>query len=317
MQIVESFSALKQKKLKKTVMTIGMFDGLHRGHQKVIRSVVKEAEKRNSPSLVVTFKTHPSKTLFKDKQRHVSLITPIEEKLSLLKKMGIQCVLLLPFNRKISQITAESFLKNMLFDSAEIDLICIGEDTTFGKGGLGDVGFLMKMKIILGYQLKVIPNVKSGAVIIRSTRIREYLRNGELVKANKLLGRPFCLTGKVIRGDRLGNRIGFPTANIQTDQEIIPKNGVYAVWAQIKGKLYRGVLNIGVRPTLKRKSKKIHIEVHLLNFHQQIYGQNLKLFFIRHLRDERAFSGLDPLQKQIKIDRDRARAFLSSSISVS
>lgn len=310
MQILKQFKELSQLKLKNTVMTIGTFDGLHLGHQKVIKELVARAKKRKAKSLVLTYATHPSRVLHKDPKKWVPLISQLSQKVDLFKGLGVDYLLFLPFNQRFSKLSPKHFIEKTVCDSVQLSEVCIGEDTTFGKGGAGDVRLLKALSSKMGFALSVVPNVKVGSLVVRSTRIRELIQKGDVTRAAQFLGRPYSLIGKVVHGDKIGSKIGFPTANLKSLNELVPARGVYAVKVQIKKKSYLGALNIGVRPTLKQKGLKETLEVHLLGFNRAIYGAEITVYFNRKIRSEKKFDKIDQLKKQIEKDLSQVkRAF--------
>ncbi len=309
MKVLNQFDQLAQLNLRKGVLTIGTFDGVHVGHQKVIQRVVQAAKRKQAPSIVLTYAKHPSEVLFKDAKRHVPLITTLDQKLNLLKGLGVSYVFILPFNKRFSQMSPESFLRDKLFKSIQLSDLYLGKDTTFGKGGKGNVSLLKKMSAELGYKLTVVLNEKIKNRVVRSTRIREAIQNGEMERGAQFLGRPYSIKGKVVHGNKLGRQIGFPTANLAVENKLLPENGVYAVISQIKGKQYKGALNIGFRPTLSGKKKKLSVEVHLIGLNREIYGEECTLHIFCKLRAEKRFSNLNSLKKGILLDLDKTEKF--------
>jgi riboflavin kinase/FMN adenylyltransferase len=311
MKVLTQFSALAQERLKNVVMTLGTFDGVHQGHQKLIEQVVARAKKKRAPSLVLSYARHPSRVLAKNSAKWVPLLTTVEKKISLLEKMGVDYLLFLPFNRRFAQIPPRKFFEEKVCGAVGLSEVWIGKDTTFGKGGKGDPLFLKKLGQELGFKVFTFPNVMVKGEVVHSTKIRRLIQEGDLGKANAFLGRPYSIEAKVVRGDQIGQKIGFPTANLQTKNESLPGRGVYAVLAKWGKKEWIGGLNIGFRPTLHLKRKELRIEAHFIGLKQKIYGKKLEVFFFHKLRDEKRFSGLPELKKQIQKDLEAAQKFFN------
>ena len=287
-------------------VTIGNFDGVHLGHQHIIKMLIKEARENNRKAAVITFDPHPQMVLHPEK-RPFYLITSLEEKIKLLEELGVDAVILIPFSLEFSKMTAEDFVCQIL-DSLQIKKIFIGYDYTFGKDKVGNAAFLVDFGNRLGFDIDIINAVRVDDTIVGSTRIRNAILEGDVKTVIAPLGRPYNLSGIVVKGSRRGGSLGFHTANIKTDKVLIPAHGVYAVIVHLKGIRYRGVSNIGVNPTFD--DERLSIEVHLLDFDRDIYGKSLEVLFIDRIRDEVKFADPEKLVAQVKRDIEKAEAIL-------
>lgn len=310
MRILKRFEDLARFPLRNAVVTLGTFDGMHRGHQKVIRQAVLKARKWGGPSVVLTYADHPLKILFPE--RVPPLITPIEEKLELMEHIGVKFIVIIPFTKNFSKIPAEKFILDIVCRSLEAKEFCVGPDTTFGEGGKGNPQLLREIGRDLGFQVTVVPRVYVGKKPVSSTVVRQAIGKADFAAASRLLNRPYSVRGHVIRGEGRGRDLGFPTANVTPQNELLPPHGVYAVWLNWRGRFYNGILNWGRCPTLPKK-KRNHppLEVHLFDFKKQLYGEPVEIFFYRKLRRERKFSSVQALTAQISKDAARARQLLA------
>ena len=290
-------------RLQCAVVTIGNFDGVHLGHQFIFRRLVEEARQEGCPAVVISFDPHPKMVLHPER-RPFYLITSPEEKIRLAAGFGIDAFILIPFTLDYAGTTAEAFVREILWERLRIRKILIGHDYTFGRGKEGNETFLTEAGHRLGFAVEVMNAFSIGDTVVSSTKIRDALLAGEVGFAATLLGRPYNLSGRVVSGNRRGSDLGFPTANIAPDKELVPARGVYAVRCLLEGESHDGVLNIGFNPTFG--DGKLSIEVHLLRFHRNIYGKTLDVHFIERIRDEVRFKGPEELIAQI--DRDIARA---------
>ncbi len=296
MKTIFGLSNLK-KRLKDTVVVIGVFDGLHRGHRFLIKNAVSCARNLNKKSLCLTFHPHPNGEPY---------LISLKHRIKLIFEMGIDYCLVVSFNRKFSKISAKNFVRGILVKLFRPSLIFIGENFRFGYRASGDVGLLKNMGELFGFKVKPIKELKAGATVISSRRIRRLIRCGELKDAERFLGRKVSVLGTVIKGAKRGRILGYPTANINPHHEVLPKEGVYAVRV-LYGKLtYNGLCNIGGRPTFNPSEETQTIEVHLFNFKKNIYGKDVEIQFIRKLRDEKKFPSGIALSSQIKKDSQRA-----------
>lgn len=285
---------------KESILTIGTFDGVHIGHNKILKRLIQDSKKNNLSSLVMTFFPHPRMIL--NKSHEIKMIDTIDEKINLLEKTGLDNLIIHPFDNNFSKIRAKEFVEEILVKKLKIKEIIIGYDHKFGKDREASVKDLKKFGQDYIFNVKEIPAEEIDSIAISSTKIRNAILNGEIEKCNKFLGRNFILTGKVVYGEGLGKKIDFPTANIEIKEtyKIIPKNGVYLVKTKINSNTYFGMMNIGIRPTVGGTNKSL--EIHFFNFKDNIYGKNVSIEIIKKIRDEEKFSSIDQLKIQLKKD---------------
>jgi len=303
------FRGLKEfKETKKSIVTVGTFDGVHIGHQKIIKKL--NANKKDANSVLLTFYPHPRMVL--QDESNLKLLNTLEEKIELLKKTELDCLVVEPFTKHFSRLTAFDFVRDILVNILNIKKLVIGYDHRFGKNREGDFKQLQEYGEIYDFKLKEITAQDIEEVTVSSTKIRKALADGNIKTANKYLGYNYLLTGKVVRGQGLGNKWNYPTINIQiaNPYKLIPKNGVYLVSAQLRSSQFYGIMNIGYRPTVNGKNRTI--EVHLLDFKADVYGDDIKICMMQRLRDEQKFPSIDALIKQIKKDELLARRIISS-----
>ena len=288
-----------------TVITIGNFDGVHLGHQKLFDFVKRKAKQINGKSIVITFNPHPIKVLFKD--HPLKLITTLEDKIKLIEKCGIDITICIPFTLEFAQIEAEDFVSKILLDKFNAKWIIVGYDYRFGKNRRGDREMLKKLADVYGFKVTVVRAYKKRGKILSSTAVRNALMEGNIKEANLFLGRAYHIDGEVIKGAGRGSSIlGYPTANILPKQEIIPKEGVYVVKVTIKeGLTFKGVANIGRNPTFGNTN--LSYEVHILNFKEDLLGKIIRVHFIERLRDEKKFTSSEELKNTIAQDIEFAR----------
>jgi riboflavin kinase/FMN adenylyltransferase len=296
-------------RLQRAVVTIGNFDGVHLGHQFIFRRLVEEARREGCPAVVISFEPHPKMVLHPER-RPFYLITSPEEKIRLAAELGIDALILIPFSLEYARTTAEAFVQEILWERLRIRKILIGHDYTFGRGKEGNETFLAESGRRLGFAVEVMNAFRIGDTVISSTKIRNALLAGDVGFAATLLGRPYNLSGRVVSGNHRGGGLGFPTANIAPDKELVPARGVYAVHCLLEGKRHDGVLNIGFNPTFA--DGKFSIEVHIFDFQGDIYGEILDVHFIERIRDEVRFTTPELLIAQIDRDIVRAREILQS-----
>lgn len=306
MQVIRGLEDIPQE-FRDAYVTIGNFDGVHLGHIPILKKIVDEAHGENRKALVITFDPHPKKVLHPDISPFY-LITTLEEKVKLLEDVGIDGVILIPFNLEFSKISAEAFVNQILWYKLHIRKIFVGHDYFFGKNKVGNVTFLANKGKKLGFAVDVFNAVKFGDETISSTRLRYAILNGNVKMAMRLLGRPYNVSGVVIPGKSRGSTLGIPTANIKPDKELIPTEGVYAVIVHLEDDRFRGVLNIGFNPTFSDNERSV--EVYILDFSGNIYGKILNVFFIDRIRDEVKFDTPAQLVEQIKKDIEQALAIL-------
>jgi riboflavin kinase/FMN adenylyltransferase len=296
-----------ERSFRNPVLTIGNFDGVHLGHQRIFQLVKGKAREIGGESIVYTFEPHPAEVLAP--QLKPLLITSLEEKLRLIEDQGIDLTICANFSGDFADQTPEDFVKKVLYDQIKIRQLFVGHDYTFGKDRRGNIALLKEFGRKLGFNVEVVEAVRVGGMVVSSTLIRELIQKGELREAAKLLGRNYLLIGQVIHGHGRGSKnLGFPTANLKPAGALFPKPGIYAVFAIYEGKRYEGVANLGWNPTFH--DQKFSIEVHILNFHQDIHGHRLQVEFVERLRDEVAFRGPEELIAQIKKDIARAKELL-------
>jgi len=288
-------------------LAIGVFDGVHLGHQAVIQRALDDAQRSAGTAVVVTFDPHPVRVLRPEQAPR--LLTSTAHKLRLIRDLGVARQLIIHFDPAFAATPPEEFIRALAAASQPLREICVGFEWSFGKGRAGNLALLERLGAEIGYSEVGVPAVEIDGEIVSSTLIRRAVEAGDLSRAARLLGREFTLLGTVIEGDRLGRTIGFPTANLSAHNEQYPPNGVYAVEVQRGAERLRGVVNIGVRPTIKNASGERVLEVHLFDFAADIYGDDLEITFRQFLRPEQKFSGLDALRAQIARDVQQARAF--------
>lgn len=289
------------------VVTQGTFDGVHLGHQHVLKQVVNLAKKYNKPSLLITFHPHP-RLVIDPQNTSIKLLSSIEEKAKSILEMGIDYVLVLSFTQNISQLSPEDFVSEVLVQKLNVQCMVVGYDHRFGKNRSG--GFIELTALAQKYHFDVeeLNASEIDEIAVSSTRIRKALTNGELKIANELLGHPYMLTGIVVKGQQLGRQLGYPTANIQIDEpnKLIPPNGVYIGFTEIDNVKFKIMLNIGVRPTVDGSHQTI--EAHIIDFNKDIYNKKISLFLVQFLRLEERFNGLEALKTQLKNDEAKTRA---------
>ncbi|MCI2229415.1 bifunctional riboflavin kinase/FAD synthetase [Polaribacter sp. MSW13] len=297
---------------EKTFVTIGTFDGVHFGHQKIIEKLVAEAKKANKKSVLLTFFPHPRMVLQKDVS--LELINTIDEREKLLKKTGLDYLIIHPFSKEFSRKTALEFVREVLVNQLNISKLIIGYDHHFGKNREGNIEQLTEYSHLYNFTVEEIPAQDIDDVSVSSTKIRRALASGNLKTANNYLGYNFMLTGVVINGKHLGGKIGFPTANIDVKEtyKLIPKTGVYVVKSIIKNKIVFGMMNIGNRPTVNGNHQTI--EVHFFDFNQDLYNQKLTVELLYFLRDEEKFDTLDSLILQLKKDEKTTRNYIKNNL---
>lgn len=287
------------------VITIGTFDGVHIGHKTILKEIVDHAKEVQGESILLTFEPHPRKVIFPDKP--LQLLTPLEEKLELVKATGVDHIVVVPFTKAFANLTAEEYISDFLVKQFKPHSIVIGYDHQFGNDRKGDINLLKQLSEQYRYKVYEISAQLIHDAAVSSTKVRKAVSSGDMTEAANMLGRPYSLTGEVVKGAQLGNTIGFPTANIQpnSNEQILPANGVYAIKAIYKGNVYNAMLNIGIRPTVSNELS-LHIEANIFDFDQDIYGEQLTIQFITRLRDEEKFPSIDHLKQQLNKDKEDA-----------
>ena len=310
MELINRFDKI-EKPFKNAVITIGNFDGVHLGHQALFHEVIEKADAINGTSIVMTFEPHPVRVL--KQNGHLSLITVYEQKIELIENSGVDVLICVPFTKDFATISAKNFVQDLLLKSIGMKAIVVGKDYTFGRNREGDIDLLKTYAKNWGFEVIVadwIQTSKNWPGRISSTRTRELVMAGKVDEAQKLLGRYYQIRGKVTSGRNRGGRLlGFPTANVLLQNELCPKNGIYAVTVECSGKIYQGVANIGFSPTFD--DHIFSVEVHILDFNKNIYGQKIRINFVQRIRGEKKFSSISELSDQIKKDIVRARNILS------
>ncbi len=297
---------------QKTIVTIGTFDGVHIGHQKIIEKLIQGKENSDYESLILTFFPHPRMVLHEASS--IKLLNTINEKSGFLKKMGLDNLVIHPFDKEFSNLSAEEFVKTILVDSFNIQKIIIGYDHRFGKNRAANIDDLIAFGDKYGFEVEQISAQEVDSVSVSSTKIRDAIANGTMAVANEFLGYNYLLSGKIIKGKQLGRTIGFPTANIKIEEnyKLIPKNGVYIVKSIIQEKTVFGIMNIGLNPTVN--GEDLSIEVHFLDFDIAIYNTEITVSVIDRIRDEQKFSSIDLLKAQIQKDKNYAISYIEKTV---
>ena len=299
---MQTSNSIENLNISKPVVTIGSFDGVHRGHREVLRQLTDYARQTGGSSVVLTFWPHPAAVL--NPGSKTALLSTIDEKSLLLAETGIDWLITLPFTKEFSQMEYDRFVTDCLVEKLHIDTLFVGYDNKVGRNGRGQYAEVEALSRQLGFKIKQLSMLASDAAPISSTAIRNLLSDGRVVEANQLLGRPYCLAGKVVSGNHIGTTLGFPTANIEPDPcKFVPGNGAYAIRAIANNQEYYGMLNIGNRPTISCNTEQPTIEAHLFNFSGNLYGQTVSVYFIEKIRNERQFASLDELRAQLYADR--------------
>ena len=286
-------------------LAIGVFDGVHLGHQAVISTSAQHARAANGTAVVVTFDPHPEKVLRPKTAPHLLTATP--HKIALIRDLGVAHLLIITFDKQFAATEPEEFVHELVEHSKSLREICVGHEWSFGKNRRGNLKLLNQFGARFDFGVVGIPPVTVNGELVSSTTIRKAVETGDLAKAAQMLGREYTVLGTVVSGDNRGKKIGFPTANLSAHNEQFPPNGVYFAEAKLEGVIYPGVVNLGYRPTVDtRKSERI-LEIHLFDFDHDIYGKDLEVRFIRYLRPETKFESVEALVRQIGLDVKQAR----------
>jgi len=299
------------KSNKKTIVTLGTFDGVHIGHQKILEKVTQKKEAKDYESLVLTFFPHPRMVL--EGQSDVKLLNTLSEKIELLKKNGLDNLVIHPFDEKFSQLTAHDFVKTVLVDQFHIQKIIIGHDHRFGKNRTANIDDLIAYGKQYDFEVEQISVQEIEAVSVSSTKIRKALDAGNMELANRFLGYDYFLTGIVQKGKQVGRTIGFPTANLKIEEnyKLIPRNGVYIVKSILDQETIYGIMNIGFNPTVE--GQDLSIEIHFLDYNADLYGQEISVSLLQFIRSEQKFQSILLLKAQLESDKEKAILFLKSN----
>jgi len=298
-----------------SVVTIGTFDGVHLGHQKILKMVQNEASDIKGESILFTFYPHPRMVVFPD-SHNLKLIQTIDEKVDSLRDFGVDNLIIYPFTKEFSRLTAFEFVRDILVDKLRVKKLVIGYDHQFGRNREGDINFLKESADIFDFEVIEIPAEEVLEVNVSSTKIRNSILEGSIHRANEFLGRPFQIEGEVIKGNELGRELGFRTINLKINNQnkILPCDGVYAVKVRLLDRVYEGMMNIGQNPTVRgddAKDKKY--EIHIFDFNEDVYGHQVTVLFYQFVRKEKSFDKLEELKLQIQSDEKDIRAFFTAS----
>jgi riboflavin kinase/FMN adenylyltransferase len=295
--------------IKNAVVTIGTFDGIHLGHQEIISRIIELAKSVNGETALVTFWPHPRYVLSQNTD-NLKLLTTFDEKAKILDQLGLDHIVRINFTKEFSQWTSEQFIHRIIISALHTKRLVIGYDHRFGKDREGGFDHLKKHSDRYGFEVEEIPKQKIDDVGISSTKIRNAIEDGQVELAHDFLGRFYEINGEVVSGDKIGKTLGFATANIQVEEpyKLVPADGAYAVIVEIKDMQYKGMLNIGYRPTVNGKTKKI--EANIFDFNHEIYGEKIKISFIKRLRDEIKFNSKKELSKQLQMDKEKTMQIL-------
>lgn len=308
--IMQHYHSLEEVNLQNSWLTIGVFDGVHRGHQEIIRKLTTGAHANDAPAVVLTFDPHPASVL---SGHEIKCLTLPDERAELLGSLGVDVVVTEHFTQELSKVTAYDFMLR-LARQLGLNHLLIGYDFALGKGREGNATRLTEIGTELGYSIEVVAALSDESGVISSTEIRKLIEIGNVSEANRLLGHPYSLHGPVIHGDARGRTINVPTANIgYSHSKMIPANGIYACWGYLNGEKYRAAINVGINPTFTPDKQIPNVEAHLLDFRDEIYDENVKLEFIARLRDELKFDSVDKLLEQIWKDVEDTKRVLQDA----
>ncbi len=293
------------------VVTVGTFDGVHIGHQMIIKKMREIAESIRGETVLVTFDPHPRLVIHPD-SKNLKFINTTKRKLELIEKAGIQHLIIIKFTKEFAKKKSKEFIKNIVVDKIHTKKLIIGYDHHFGRNRMGDFNILYDLGKEYGFDVERISAQSVNNINVSSTKIRKALNEGKVHIANQLLGYEYSITGKVIKGQKIGRKIGFPTANIELDDKykLITANGVYACQIEWEGKMYKGMGNIGTRPTVNHSD--LTIEVHIFDFNKEIYDECITIYFVDRLRDEKKFKNLEALRQQLLKDRNSVKKLLKA-----
>ena len=299
---------LEYKPSRKSIVTIGTFDGVHIGHRKIITDMVAKGEKENLISILLTFFPHPRMVLQKDS--NIKMIDTINEKKKIFKKLGVEVLIIQPFTKDFSRMSAIKFTRDILVNSLKVSKLMIGYDHRFGRNREATVKTLKSFGLDYNFKVDEIPAQDIESISVSSTKVRKAIRSGDFKLVNKFLSRPFNLSGKIIKGDELGRKIGYPTANLKIFEKykLKPQNGVYLTRTKLKKQTYFGMMNIGIRPTISAKNNQI--ETHLFDFNGNLYGHEMTLEILEKIREEKKFKSIEKLKIQLDVDKKHCQKLI-------
>ena len=307
MKVMYGIGKVKQS-FKKAVLVIGVFDGLHLGHQQLIRQAVKRAKAIGGKVVVLTFWPHPVHVLHPE--IHLPLIISLPHRLTILSTLGVDACVVVRFTKRFSQMTPHRFIQQYIVKGVRPKEVFVGDDFRFGQDRTGTLDLFQREGQTYGFNVNPVRSVRGGVAKISSTHIRELISDGQLKAAQRWLGRPVALMGRVVKGEARGRTLGYPTANIEVATEVILPMGVYAVNIYLGKQKLRGVANIGRRPSFDQHNTRVHVEVHIFHFHKNVYGKELRVEFLHKIREERMFNTKEKLIEQIRKDAKTAQRFL-------
>jgi riboflavin kinase/FMN adenylyltransferase len=306
MQVLRSIPELREIK-GPLFLAIGVFDGVHLGHQSVISTSARHAEQAGGTPVVVTFDPHPAKILRPQDAPH--LLTATQHKVALIRDLGVRHLLVLTFDRDLAATPPEQFIRQVVNSAQPLREICVGHEWSFGKGRAGNLALLKQLGADLHFDVVGVPAVTSNGEVVSSTAIRRAVAQGDLSKAARMLGRDYTILGTVKTGEKLGRQLGYPTANLSAHSEQFPPDGVYVAEATLGEEVYRGIANLGVRPTVSAGKSERLLELHVFELNRDIYGRDLEVRFLQYLRSEKKFENIEALTAQIALDVEKARKF--------
>ena len=306
MQVFENI--LEYKPSRESIVTIGTFDGVHIGHRKIITDMVAKGKKENLLTILLTFFPHPRMVLQKDS--NIKMIDTINEKKNIFKKLGVEVLIIQPFTKDFSRMSAIKFTRDILVNGLKVSKLMIGYDHRFGRNREATVQTLKGFGLDYNFKVDEIPAQDIESISVSSTKVRNAIRSGDFKLVNKFLDRPFNLSGKIIKGDELGRKIGYPTANLNIFEKykLKPQNGVYLARTRLKKQTYFGMMNIGIRPTISAKNNQI--ETHLFNFNGNLYGHEMTLEILEKIREEKKFESIEKLKIQLDIDKKHCQKLI-------
>jgi len=299
------------RKLEDSLITIGTFDGIHIGHQKIINEVIKRSRQTGGNSTVLTFNLHPLRMITPGSTP--PLLSSERHKMKLLDELGVARCVLIDFRRSFFSLAPENFVKDVLVDTLGVSELFLGNNYRFGKDRSGDINLMEELADKYSFRLRRVKLVRIGGHVVSSSRIRSLLLQGKLKEASRFLGRPFSILGRVVKGSERGRLLGYPTANINVHHDLVPLSGVYAVKMKLDDKFYKAIVNIGSRPTFAfdvKGSAEPTVEVHVFDFSESIYGREPEIIFIDKIRSEKKFTGKEELVRQIRIDEQKAKKII-------